>query len=164
MVLNPNLTFVKELESEFILFINDNNPSVVDDVTRHMLKKLGGLGMIDINLFWQALRMSWLRRQINSNATWAKLHRDETIPFTFNPISSNYEDLLKAKTVCKNSFWKDIYASLLLCRRNVLNIHPEEFITLPINREPQITKKHSEKSELVAIRGIYFFFLFNSQS
>ena len=51
MVLNPYLTYIKELESEFSLFINDNNPSVEGCVTRHMSKKLGGLGMIDINRF-----------------------------------------------------------------------------------------------------------------
>ena len=72
MVPNPNLTYVRELESEFRLFIKDNNPSVVDDVTRHMSKELGGLGMINVSLFWKAIRMSWLRRLINSNATWAK--------------------------------------------------------------------------------------------
>ena len=82
VVPNTNLIYIKELESEFRLFINDNNPSVVDDVTRHMSKKLGGLGMIDINLFWKAIRLSWLRRLINSNATWAKMHRADTFPYT----------------------------------------------------------------------------------
>ena len=81
------------------------------------------------------------------NSTWAKLHRADTFPYTFNPINSNYEDLVKAKTMCKNSFWKDIYASLLLCRRNILTIHPEEFITLPINGEPQITKNNQAISQ-----------------
>ena len=38
VVPNPNLTYVKELEREFRLFIHDNNPPVVDDVTRHMSK------------------------------------------------------------------------------------------------------------------------------
>ena len=86
--------------------------------------------------------MSWLRRLINSNATWAKMHRADTFPYTFNASNSIYDDLVKAKTMCKNSFWKDIYASLLLCRRNVFNIHLEEFITLPINGEPQIPKNN----------------------
>ena len=98
--------------------------------------------MIDVNTFWKAIIMSWLRWLIHFNATWAKLHRADTFPYTFNPINSNYEDLVKAKTVCKNSFWKDIYASLLLCRRNILTVHPEEFITLPTNGEPQITKNN----------------------
>ena len=35
----PNLTYVNELEREFRHFIHDNNPPVVDDVTRHMSKK-----------------------------------------------------------------------------------------------------------------------------
>ena len=70
------------------------------------------------------------------------MHRAETFPYTFNPSNSNYNDLVKAKSLCKNSFWKDIYASLLICRRNILTIHPEEFITLPINGEPQITKNN----------------------
>ena len=55
--------------------------------------------MIDINLFWKAIRMSWLRRLVKSNATWAKLYRADTFPSTFNPINSNYEDLVKAKTM-----------------------------------------------------------------
>ena len=96
--------------------------------------------MIDVNVFWKSIGMSWLRRLISSEATWAKMHRAETFPYTFNPVNSNYDNLVKAKTLCKNSFWKDIYALLLLCRRNILTIHPEEFITLPINGEPQITK------------------------
>ena len=48
---NPCSTFVTELESEFNFFINDKNMSVVNDVTRHMHKKIGGLGMFNINFF-----------------------------------------------------------------------------------------------------------------
>ena len=98
--------------------------------------------MTDINLYWKAITMSWLRRLVKSNATWAKLHRADTFPYTFNPINSNYEELVKAKTMCKNSFWKDIYASLLLCRRNILTIHPEEFIRLPMNGKPLINNNN----------------------
>ena len=39
VVPNPNLTYINELECEFRRFIHDNNPPVVDDVTRHMSKK-----------------------------------------------------------------------------------------------------------------------------
>ena len=69
MVPNPCLTFVTELKSEFNSFINDNNLSVVNDVTRHMHKKIGGLGMLNVNFFWRAIRMSWLRRLI-INLKW----------------------------------------------------------------------------------------------
>ena len=44
VVPNPCSTFITELESEFNHFISDNNPSVVNEVTRHMQKKSGALG------------------------------------------------------------------------------------------------------------------------
>ena len=114
---NRNLTYLEQLECEFKKFINENNPSVADETTRHMPKKLGGLGMIDTNNFWKALRMSWLRRYINSKSTWAKMHRMETSPYTFDPITANFENLTKARALCKNQFWKEIYASLITCRK-----------------------------------------------
>ena len=53
--------------------------------------------MIDINNFWKAIRMSWLRRCIETKSTWAKLHKAETLPYTFNPGTSDYDSLVKAK-------------------------------------------------------------------
>ena len=98
--------------------------------------------MLNIIFFWRAIRMSWLRRLITSKATWANLHRFETFPYTFNPYNSNQEGLIKAKELCTNYFWKDVYASLLLCRQNSFLMYPEEVISLPINGEPQITSNN----------------------
>ena len=97
VVPNPNLTYLQQLEAEFRRFISDNNPSVVDETTRHMTKQNGGLGRININNFWKALRLFWFRRHINSKATWAKLHSFETLPNTFSPITSKFESLNRAK-------------------------------------------------------------------
>ena len=83
--------------------------------------------------------MPWLRRLITSRATWANLHKLETSPYTFNPYNSNQEGLIKAKELSTNYFWKDVYASLLQCRQNIMLLYPEEAISLPINGEPQIT-------------------------
>ena len=82
VVPNPCSTFITELESVFKHFITSNNPSVVCEVTRHMRKNEGGLGMLRINPFWKAIRMSWLRRLITSKSTWAYLHKTETSPHT----------------------------------------------------------------------------------
>ena len=99
----------------------------------------GGLAMLRINPFWKAVRMSWLRRLITSKSTWAKLHKNETFPYTFNPHNSDQEGLTKAKEKTNNYFWKDVYTSLLQCRNNVILKHLEELITLPINGKFQIT-------------------------
>ena len=91
VVPNPCSTFITELETEFKHFVSNNCPSVVCEVTKYMRKDEGGLGMLRINPFWKAVRMSWLRRLITSKSTWAKLHRNETFPYNFNPYNSDQE-------------------------------------------------------------------------
>ena len=96
--------------------------------------------MVNLNNFWRALRLSWLRQFIGLKSMWAKLHRSETAPYTFNLITSNFDDLTKEKMLCKNSFCKEVYSSLISCRLNILAKYPAEFLTIPINGEPLITK------------------------
>ena len=107
VVPNPNLAHLKQLESELKTFIFDNNPNVVDETTRHMTKQQGGLGILNINNFMRALRMSWFRRSIESKSTWSKLHRQEVSPHAFDPVKSNFDSLNKAKAICTNPFWKE---------------------------------------------------------
>ena len=84
--------------------------------------------------------MSWLRRLSDSKSTWAVLHQTETRPNTFNPITSNMEQLTRARNTTKNLLWRDIYDSLLTCRSNVLFRYPSEYLSIPVNGEPLITK------------------------
>ena len=103
------------------------------------MKQLEGFGVPNINTFWKAIRMSWLRRSIGSESTWFKLHYHEVFPDAFDPSMSNFESLCRAKTKCKNPFWKEIYSSLIEYRLNVLLQHPYEYRYIPINGEPLVT-------------------------
>ena len=67
---NFSIAHLKILESELKFFILDGNPNVVDETTRRMAIRDGGFGIPNINSFWKAIRMSWLRRLIGSEATW----------------------------------------------------------------------------------------------
>ena len=71
------------------------------------------------------------------------MHSAETRPYTFNPATSNMDELIKAKNMTKNLVWKDIYDSLLNCRRNIIFHHPNVFLSIPINGEQIITKNFS---------------------
>ena len=104
--------------------------------------------MIKINTFWRSIRMSWLRRLSSSKSTWAILHLTETKPFTYNPVSSNLENLTKARNLTRNTVWKDIYDSLITCRKNVLFRHPSEYLSIPINGEPLITENKTSINQL----------------
>ena len=99
----------------------------------------GGFGVSNVNLFWKAIRLSWLRRSIDSDSTWFKLHKQEVFPNAFDPHKSNFESLSKAKLSCRNPFWKDVYSSIIDCRLNVLFDFPDEYKFIPINGEPHIT-------------------------
>ena len=138
----PNLSIsqIKEIEREFETFLNENNPSVTNKTTRYMNKKDLGLGMLKVNHFWMAIKMSWLRRLTFSKSTWALLHRAETKPFTFDPMTSNWFEIELAKNKMDNLVWKEVYGSLLACRRNLIKASPPEYLSLPVNGEPYITK------------------------
>ena len=41
-----------------------------------------------------------------------------------------------------NPVWKEVYSSLLACRKNLIKASPPEFLTLPVNGEPYITKNN----------------------
>ena len=113
-----------------------------------MAVKDGGFGIPNINTFWKSIRMSWLRRLIFSEATWAKLHRYDVSPCSFDPCKSNFESIMNAKSKSTNLFWKEVYSSLLEVRQNVLLSHPQEYKYIPINGEPHITSnKVSVKQE-----------------
>ena len=87
--------------------------------------------------------MSWLRRLSFSKLTRAKLHKAETKPNTFNPMSSNWSEIKTAKSRMDNPIWKEIYDSLLTCRKNLLRSNPLAFLTLPVNGESYITKNNA---------------------
>ena len=139
VVPSPSGANLRSLELELKHFIANNNPSVVDDKTRKMAVKDGGFGVPNVNTFWKAIRMSWLRRLIGSASTWFKLHCHDVFPDVFDPHRSNFESLSNAKSKCSNPFWKEVYSSLIECRTNVLLNHPAEYRHIPINGEPMIT-------------------------
>ena len=52
----------------------------------------------------------------------------------------NWSDIETAKNKMTNPALKEIYDSLLTCRQNLLKSDPLEFLTLPVNGEPYLTK------------------------
>merc|ERR1712121_216340 len=104
-----------------------------------MSVKEGGFGVPNVNIFWKGIRMSWLIRSVESESTWFRLHKQEVFPYVFNPYKSNFESLSKAKSKCRNPFWKEVYSLLIGCRLNILLDFPDEYKYIPINGEPLIT-------------------------
>ena len=86
--------------------------------------------------------MSWLRRLVSSISTWKRLHIEEARKDIFNPVNSNMESSEANKRRMTNPVWKDIYSALLKCRNHIVDIHPEECTSFPINGKPDLTINH----------------------
>ena len=56
----------------------------------------------------------------------------------FYLIKSNLESLDDARRKLTNPVWQEIYAALIKCRNNILTVHPEEYVTVLINGEPDL--------------------------
>ena len=99
--------------------------------------------MLKISDFWQSIRMSWLRRLPFTRATWGKLHQEDTGSSTFCLMKSNFKSLEAARKKITNPVWSKIYAALIKCRRNILNVFPEEYVTFFINGKPDLTANYT---------------------
>ena len=44
----------------------------------------------------------------------------------FYPVNSTMDSLKEARKRMRNPVWKDIYAALLKCRKNILIVNPED--------------------------------------
>ena len=98
--------------------------------------------MLKVDHFWKAIKMSWLRRLSFSKSTWAQLHKAENKPYTFDPTTSNWSEIEFTKNRMENLVWKEVYGSLLACRRNLIKASPPEYLTLPVSGEPYIIKNN----------------------
>ena len=99
----------------------------------------GGLSMVDIGSFWQALKCSWIRRLVKSDAFWPKI-----LEFNLDRIGAKMRDIFfegpnKLKQISakiSNLFWQNA----LLAAGNVLTeacrISTDNFNTFPLFSNP----------------------------
>ena len=64
---------MKKLETRLFQFMWNGKPDKVSRDHAKLAEKDGGLGMVDIKLFWDSLKFSWSRRLCNSKAFWVDI-------------------------------------------------------------------------------------------
>ena len=106
---------LKKLEQSCQKFIWGNQKSVkVSKEDSALPEEIGGLGMLDINDFWDSLRFSWIRRAINSNDEWPKM-----LALTLSEILGQYVNISQflelplnkiriTASKITNPFWKQV--------------------------------------------------------
>ena len=119
--------------------MRSGSSELVDQMTRYSSRKDLGLGMLKLSNFWHEVRLSCLRHLPYSKSIWARIHKEEVGKHGFCPVNSNMEDLEEAKKLITNLVWYEIYGTLIKCKYNIVNLHPVEFLTIPINQELDMT-------------------------
>ena len=69
----PTLKVIKELNNIFFKFLWNDKPDKIKRTISTLNLLEGGLNMIDIDKFNQALKLTWIRRYFNTSSTWKKL-------------------------------------------------------------------------------------------
>ena len=146
----PNLDKrrLKTVETLFYNFLWGNK---TDKVTRNDTKlneKAGGLGIVDINSFWLSLKISWIRRILNTNAFWPvilKLTVENVLDYNISmmeilQLGPNMLNFIGKKL--KNEFWKGVFCSIRFYMQGALFCYPENISQSPIWDNPIFLKSN----------------------
>ena len=96
----------------------------------------------DVNQFIKSLKISWIRRFYQSNATW-RLILIQDLPLFDRTLQCGPEFLLKLRSDTRNKFWQDVLTSTHTFARKMKGDTYEQFLStsflfnedVKINRE-----------------------------
>ena len=101
--------------------------------------KQGGLSMVDVDLFWQSLKCSWIRRLVKTEAFWPKILSENLgkIGANVNNILCEVPNslLLMSKKI-SNFFWKNVLKALANLLNKACFIRADSFFLFPIFSNP----------------------------
>ena len=103
---------IKDLECLLFGFIWDNKPDKVKRTTSVLPQKMGGLGMVSLEHFWRALRISWLRRLSVSGSFWTKILEKNLAAINIVLSDLNHLGNNRLQAISRslsNPFWKSLF-------------------------------------------------------
>ena len=81
---SPSPKILNELNKLFYNFLWSGKPDKIKRTVSKMKIDKGGIGMIDVNFFDKALKLTWVRRYFNSSSSWKNL---------FNELYPNFKEV-----------------------------------------------------------------------
>ncbi|HBI39496.1 MAG TPA: hypothetical protein DDY16_00910, partial [Tenacibaculum sp.] len=126
---------IKDLECLLFGFIWDNKPDKVKRTTSVLPQKMGGLGMVSLEHFWRALRISWLRRLSVSGSFWTKILEKNLAAINIVLSDLNHLGNNRLQAISRslsNPFWKSLFICTAQLVNNLPFYAPHKFGLLPI--------------------------------
>ena len=123
---NPSLVYIKKIEKMFYSFLWNNKPDRIKRIKIIQKLEFDGLQMIDLTSFIHSLKMSWLKRLVNSTADWTKTANLQQL----DPLKLLTHSTAQLKVIEKqitNIFWREVVHSLLQFNQ-LLNLQPKDIL------------------------------------
>lgn len=103
---SPQARTIDKLEDILFKFLWDDKRSKVKKSISLQDTKCGGLGMIDIKVFINALKITWIKRAHDGQTLWSKLLREKLHNYDFiYKVGSKIA--LELATQTQNPFWRE---------------------------------------------------------
>ena len=104
---SPSSKMIKKLDIMFYDFLWDGKPDKIKRKNVKLKVEQGGLGMIDLETFDKALKLTWIRRMLNGNSKWKNIILN--IYPDINKITHYGDNFVKTLSYdIDNPFWKNI--------------------------------------------------------
>ena len=126
---------LKELESMSYKFLWKNKPDRIKRDIATLPMNYGGLNMVQVDHFWDSLKLSWCRRLMTSNDVWTKI-------LQLNLIYHNFELkdvwfggpslLARIRGKLTNIFWSETINAMVNSMDNLHHAYPEYFFHLNV--------------------------------
>lgn len=128
---NPSEKIIKEIQSMFYSYLWNNGP---DKIKRSLVTQnydMGGLRMVDLGMFINSLKLTWLRRILkNTNKYLTTVN--ELYPFINDCVKYGSAFAEVRRSQSDNKFWRDVIYSFKLFSETVLPVNWYEVLRLPI--------------------------------
>ena len=126
---NPSQTVINHINNILYSFLWNKKPNKIKTsvITKQYCE--GGLKMVNLNAFIQALKLTWIRRLLLSDCKWQYLIKSEIEMEKLVAYNTKYTE--KTLNNVQNVFWKDVLQSFINMNK-VVELEPEQVLKSPL--------------------------------
>lgn len=126
---NPNQAVINYINNILYSFLWNKKPSKIKKTVITKQYCEGGLKMVNVNAFIEALKLTWIRRLLLSDCKWQFFIKSEIKIETLAACKTKYIEKLINNV--QNTFWKDVLQSFINMNK-VIDTNEEQVLKSPL--------------------------------
>ena len=128
MLPNPDKNTIDYINRILFSFLWNNKPSKIKQTTIIKQYEDGGLKMLNVMAFMEALKLAWIRRLLTEDCKWQIFIQQYLEIDKLTGCNTKY--LEKVISELPNCFWKDVLQSLININKNLFIQMQVQFIIM----------------------------------